>query len=79
MDSIPDAPWIIEAETWGVGYDEKPVWCPCCNAEDPERFYFTRRVAGGFRDVVGCSECIDDVPLEDAVELLPERGSAYDE
>lgn len=78
MTDLPDAPWIVEAETWGMP-EAKPVFCPVCNAEDPGWFYFTRNVAGGMRDVIGCSECVDRVPLEDAAELLPEEGSVYDD
>lgn len=51
---IPDAPWIRQAENDGA--DAAPdVYCPICNAENPECFY----VSDG--QVSGCSECTESV------------------
>lgn len=53
MPDFPDAPWIREAETFGV--DAVPdVYCPVCNEENPEYFYTDQSGV----DVVGCSCCL---------------------
>lgn len=51
MNSLPDAPWIRDAEQNGVD-DGDDVICPCCGAENPDSFY----IEGG--EVVGCSHCL---------------------
>lgn len=53
MTSVPDAPWIRDAENNGMEDYGEPV-CPVCGAEC-ERFYFY----AGDRDVLGCDRCID--------------------
>lgn len=73
--ALPDAPWIVEAETWGMPEPE-PVYCPNCGAEDPEGFIFTR---GPFPEIVGCTECMREGSREEAAELLPGGGSVYDD
>lgn len=78
-DDLPDAPWIADAETNGVGYDAKPIWCPICNAEDPDWFYFSRSTAGTNRELLGCSECVDRVDPEEAEGLLPQYDGWRDE
>lgn len=59
MITIPDAPWIRDAENNGMP-DGDDVYCPVCNEENPEYFY----VQDG--EIIGCSECVERV---DAVDL----------
>ena len=59
MTQIPDAPWIRDAETNGMPFDEKPVVCPACGAEDPDYLY---RADG---EIIGCSECVERIAAED--------------
>ena len=49
-DSIPDAPYIREAEMYGIPSPD-PVFCPVCGAEC-EDFYIQEG------DVIGCECCI---------------------
>lgn len=58
MSDLPDAPWIVEAETDGMP-EAEPFICPECGAEDPERVY-TIHGQHGRQSIVGCSECVDD-------------------
>ena len=51
---IPDAPWIRDAELNGVPFDDEPVYCPLCGAEDPEKLY---KIDG---EIIGCSECVEE-------------------
>lgn len=67
--NIHDAPYIQEAELDGMPGPET-VYCPVCNAEDPMWIYVSRTVAGGMRDVIGCSECVDRVSADEAAELM---------
>lgn len=53
MMDLPDAPWIREAELYGVP-EAEDVYCPVCGEENPEYFY----TDGTGIDVVGCSCCI---------------------
>ena len=62
MSDLPDAPWIVEAETDGMP-EAEPFICPECGAEDPERVY-TQNYWNGLRIIIGCSECIADWSLE---------------
>ena len=50
---IPDAPWVREAETFGVGEDMEDIYCPVCGSENPEDFYFDRD-----GDICGCDACM---------------------
>lgn len=53
MNQIPDAPWIREAETYGVPpYDEPDTRCPVCG-QDCETIYTDQ--AG---NALGCDMCI---------------------
>ncbi len=54
MITIPDAPWIREAENHGPGYDGPEPQCPICHCEC-ERIY---HMSGG-SDVLGCENCIE--------------------
>lgn len=50
---VPDAPWIREAETYGLpDVGEIEFSCPVCGSEQPEDFVFDRR-----GDIIGCSCC----------------------
>ena len=60
MTQLADAPWIREAQLYGMP-EGRNVYCPCCHEENPEWFYTD------CGDVVGCSECIDwEDPFKDA-------------
>lgn len=65
MEQIPDAPWIREAETYGVGAD--PVYCPICG-EECETIY-----ADLNGEVFGCDQCI---MKQDAWEWAEEQREA---
>lgn len=52
MTNLPDAPWIREAELFGMP-DAPDVWCPICNEENPEDFY-----VDDSGEIVGCSCCL---------------------
>ena len=62
---IPDAPWIREAEMYGMP-DVEDCCCPVCGAEDPEKFYYARETD----EVLGCSECIGE---SDPYEFLADH------
>lgn len=54
---VPDAPWIREAENWGMPpYDEIKTRCPECGEEDVETYYID-----GNNNIVGCEHCISSV------------------
>lgn len=62
MNDLPDAPWIRDAETNGVGYDDdKEFTCPVCGAAAPDYVYSTGRHASRC-DIIGCSECVKEWP-----------------
>ena len=63
MQEIPDAPWIREAERYGVP-DRDPVHCPICNAECD--WIFLQQ-----GDPVGCENCITQ---READEWYDEKG-----
>lgn len=62
MTSLPDAPWIRDAELNGIPEDP-PCRCPVCG-EECETYYFTyeRGVRG---DVIGCENCIRELAAAD--------------
>lgn len=63
MMQIPDAPWVREAEMYGIGF--RPVArCPICGEECDELF-----IQNG--DAVGCELCIH---ITDAADWLAEHG-----
>ena len=51
MQDIPDAPWIREAERFGMPESEALI-CPCCGKE-AENFFLDSN-----DDIIGCDECI---------------------
>lgn len=52
--TIPDAPWIREAERYGMPpYDDPDTSCPVCGREHCETIYTDK-----FGEVVGCDECL---------------------
>jgi len=61
MTQIPDAPWIREAEAWGMPpYDDDPdTSCPVCGRERCETIYTNKD-----GDAVGCDKCL--TPWESA-------------
>ncbi len=69
MISIPDAPWIRDAENNGVGSSDPEPKCPICYQEC-ERLY---RYNGG-RDILGCENCIDTVDSYDWLFEFEEEG-----
>ena len=58
MQDLPDAPWIREAETYGMPpYDPEPK-CPICYSECEtlfRQYNGTTRTKG---DVLGCEHCV---------------------
>ena len=60
-DALPDAPWIRDAERYGMS-EQTPVYCPICS-EEAEIFYVDQ--AG---EIVGCDHCIQ---TKDACEYDP--------
>lgn len=64
MEQIPDAPWIRQAENFGVP-SEEPVRCPICGAETD--IIYTDQMG----DAVGCEWCI---AAEDAYEWRAEHA-----
>lgn len=70
MHDLPDAPYIVDAETNGVGYNEgDEYYCPFCNAPAPDYIY---TVSNG--NVIGCSECVQQWDGWEAAEkFLPTR------
>lgn len=65
MTQIPDAPYIREAETFGMPEGDN-VYCPICGEENPEYFF----VQAG--EVLGCSCCIS---REDPFDYVGQYGS----
>lgn len=60
MEQVPDAPWIRDAETNGVGYDGPDrMLCPICS-EECETIY--KEPLG--RDAIGCEHCLLEVELK---------------
>jgi len=64
MITIPDAPYIRDAEMNGIPSADPPI-CPICKSE-AERFYFLN----GDSDILGCENCID---WKDAYDVETER------
>ena len=64
--TIPDAPYIVEAERDGYPSRE-PVTCPCCG-EECETIY-----ADQYGNVFGCEQC---VMTQDADEWAEEQREA---
>lgn len=62
MSQLPDAPWIREAEMYGVP-EPPPVHCPVCRKEC-EWIY----VDAESDSAVGCDECIKKYPADDWYE-----------
>ena len=58
MNDLPDAPWIREAEQFGVPEGPVPT-CPCCGEECDN--YFT----DGSGDIIGCENCVRKVDAYD--------------
>jgi hypothetical protein len=55
MNDLPDAPWIREAEMYGLPEAPAPI-CPCCGQECDTYYYTWDEGIRG--DVVGCENCI---------------------
>ena len=66
METVPDAPWIREAEMYGIPSDD-PVHCPVCG-EECETIYEDK-----FGTVFGCDEC---VCTRDAYDWAEEQREA---
>ena len=62
MDKIPDAPWIVEAETKGIPCADPPE-CPVCG-----RRCITIYMSRSNREVIGCDKCIREVDAWDYQE-----------
>lgn len=65
--SVPDAPWIREAEMFGYPpNDDPPVICPVCGAECETVFFSDVR----WKDIVACNKCLRE---QDAYEWRDEE------
>lgn len=54
MTELKDAPWIVEAETYGMpDAEDIPVICPMCGNSDTESFWFDIN-----DDICGCDKCM---------------------
>ena len=54
MFDLPDAPYIRDAELFGMDDDEEFYWvCPVCGALYPDDVYIQKN-----GEVIGCSECV---------------------
>lgn len=60
MKDLPDAPWIREAELYGMP-EPRPCRCPVCGSMDPATFIIEDR------HIVGCEMC-RDVRIVDAAD-----------
>ena len=60
---MPDAPWYGMPES-------RDVYCPVCDAENPEKFYAVRM--SGI--VIGCSQCLKTVDPYEWLEEQREEG-----
>lgn len=69
MDQIPDAPWIRDAERYGVPEVDELI-CPVCGKE-AESFFIDSN-----NDIIGCDECIRMV---DAYEWYESKGEEQDD
>ena len=67
MMSIPDAPWIRDAEMYGVPEAEE-VKCPICGKRT-ENFVLDR-----FDNILGCDECLRTVDAWEWTEDHREEG-----
>lgn len=66
MMEVADAPWIREAETYGLPEAEEIQYsCPVCGAEEPEDFLFDKD-----GEVIGCSCCCH---FRDAYEYMAQK------
>lgn len=54
MQDLPDAPWIREAERFGVPSEPDPI-CPICN-EEAEEFFVDQ-----YGEILGCEHCVRKV------------------
>lgn len=61
MIDIPDAPWIRDAERYGVPEEERPC-CPICGSDESDYFY----VVDG--EVVGCEACVSKIEVYDLIK-----------
>ena len=64
---IPDAPWIREAEMYGMPSPD-PVYCPICG-EECETIYKDR-----YGDVFACNWCLDSMDAGDWAEREKESS-----
>jgi len=67
MIDLPDAPWIRNAEMYGVPEPEKVYRCPICGEEFPERFLFV------YGELVGCDLCAEWRDAEEYAADHPEE------
>lgn len=66
MMEVADAPWIREAETYGLPEAEEIQYsCPVCGEEEPEDFVF-----GNDGEIVGCNCCCH---FRDAYEYMAQK------
>lgn len=57
MQTIPDAPWIREAERYGV-QEPPPAHCPICG-EETDYYYLDQN-----GDIIGCDYCVRHVDVD---------------
>lgn len=66
MQCLPDAPWIRDAEKFGMP-EAEDFNCPVCGAENPDYFY----IIDG--EVAGCDCCVKRVDAYDEYTRRKER------
>lgn len=69
MIDVPDAPWIREAEIFGMPEGEN-VYCPACNEENPEWY-----VVDDYGSVIGCSDCLGRIDPREFYGLGPTEAT----
>ena len=64
---IPDAPYIRDAERYGMPDADYTYYCPICGAENPEWLYLNDS-----GDVYACDVCVDTTDALDWALAHPE-------
>ena len=68
MSSIPDAPWIREAEQYGMPGPEE-IECPCCGK-------LTKKIYTEASDLepIGCDHCVKEREVWEWIEMVQEMN-----
>ena len=74
MEHVPDAPWIREAEQWGMPPYDDPPECPVCGKRC-ETIYMSR----DSDEVYGCDMCMIGVDSYDWDEERKQKEKESEE